>query len=234
MTPTSLLGVLLFLAVILPGLSWLWVSERRGPITPRPATVAFAELTGVGTAAALVALIPVLLLGSHTAFFLDVSVLVGHERVGPYLAANLWPAYLSVFAQLALGTALAGWTATLRRPRRTIFNPGSTVLHRILETDRVAEPVVDERQRAQAFMTLQTSDGTVIEGYLRCFPTNREEPYLAVESPLFLTRADSDGDRRSLQANAVVVNMHHIPYAAVRYEDPTPGATDSASEEPSS
>ena len=124
MTPTSLPGVLLFLAVILPGLSWLWVSERRGPITPRPATVAFAELTGVGTAAALVALIPVLLPGSHPPFFLDVSELMGRETVGPYLAANLWHAFGSVFAQLALGTVLAGWAATWRRPGRTIFNPG--------------------------------------------------------------------------------------------------------------
>ena len=38
-------------------------------------------------------------------------------------------------------------------------------------------------------MTLPTSDGTVIEGYLRCFRRIGKNRNLAVESPLFLTRA---------------------------------------------
>ena len=75
-------------------------------------------------------------------------------------------------------------------------------------------------------MFLQMTGGTVIQGYLRCFPADRNEPYLAVESPIRVGQADSQEEPEEKEADRVIVNMNHVEYAAVRYEeagDASPG-----------
>ena len=229
MAPTTILGVILFLAVLLPGFAWLWTSERRGPMVVRPATAAIAELAVVGTFVAAVAFGIVVSLGMWLSWLIDVPAWLVTGDPTAYLGENFWQAWASFFLQLVVGTALAvGAAAAIHRPGRTVFSAGGTVLHQVLEAERsVPRPTLaqDGAQSRQALMFLQMTDGTVIQAYSRCFPADRNEPYLAIESPISVGKADSEEDPEEKEADCVIANMNQVAYAAVRYEDP--GDTDS-------
>lgn len=188
----------------------------------RSPSVAIAELAVVGTFAAAVSFTLVALLGTALSWLVDVRAGLRAPDLAAFLADHIWQSLASFFLQILGGTLLAGGTAAIiRKPGRTTFHPGSTVLHQVLEDDRVsaerATEVVDG-QTVQAMVALTTSDGTVIEGYLRCFPADREESYLAVESPIFMTRDDGIGERVKQPADAVVVNLNHVVHAAIQYQ----------------
>lgn len=223
MAPSTILGVILFLAVLLPGFTWLWTSEQRGPMVVRPATVAIAQLAVVGTFVAAIAFALVVLLGTWFPWLVDVPAWLTSDDLKAYLGTHFWQAWASLFLQLVVGSALAFAAALLiRRPGRTVFNPGSTVLHQVLEAERSVPrpgPAQAGAQSRQALLFLQTLEGTIIQGYLRCFPADRNEPYLAVESPISAGVAGSGEALEEKKADCVIVNMNHVVYAAVRYED---------------
>ena len=233
MTPTSVLGVIVFLAVLLPGFTWLWTSERRGPMVTRSPSVAIAELAVVGTLAAAAAFTLVVLLGTRLSWLVDVPAWLRAGDLAVFLADHIWQAVASFFLQILGGTALAaGAAAILRRPGRTTFHPGSTVLHQVLEEDRVSaqrEREAGDGQTVQAMVALTTREGTVIEGYLRCFPADRDEPFLAVESPVFMTREDGVGERVKQPADAVIINLDQVVHAAVQYQTASTYESDTAS-----
>ena len=223
MAPTTILGVILFLAVLLPGFAWLWASERRGPMVVRPATVAIAELAVVGTFVAAVACGVVVFLGTRYSWLVDVPVWLTSDDPWAYLGEHFWQAWTSFFLQLVVGMALAvGAAAALRRPGRTVFSAGGTVLHQVLEAERSvprSAPVQDGAASRQALMFLQTTGGTVVQGYLRCFSADRNEPYLAIESPISVGKAGRQDPLEEREADCVIVNMNHVEYAAVRYDE---------------
>ena len=233
MTPTTVVGVIVFLAVLLPGFAWLWISERRGPMTTRSPSVAIAELAVVGTFAAAIAFTLVVLLGTALSWLVDVRAVLRATDLSAFLADHMWQSLASCFLQILGGTGLAGGLAAIaRKPGRTTFHPGSTVLHQVMEEDRVTaqrEKEVIDGQTVQAMVALTTRDGTVIEGYLRCFPADREESYLAIEAPIFMTRDDGIGERVKQPADAVVVNLDHIVHAAVQYQAGTGDGSDARS-----
>lgn len=228
MAPTSVLGAILFLSVLLPGFAWLWTSERRGPMTIRPPTVAIAELAVVGTLAAALVFALVALGGTRVGWLFDVSAWLRAPDATVYFANHFWQALASFGVQIVGGTAVAAGAATMARKRgNTVFDPGTTVLHQVMETDRVSserEKEVDARQSAPAVVALTMTDGTVVQGYLRCFPADRTESFLAVESPIFMSRQDGAGGRVKQPADAVVVNLHEVLHIAVQYGTAAPDA----------
>ena len=192
MAPTTVLGVILFLAVLLPGFAWLWESEKRGPMVVRPPTVAIAELAVVGTFSAALAFGFVVFLGIWCAWFVDISVWLTAKDPTAYLGTHFWQAWASLLLQLLVGGALAFVAAVLlRRSRRTVFNPGSTVLHQVLDASgprRLPAPRKQERNRARrcCFFRLwmaQSSKATCAvfrpTGTSRTWPSNRR--FLSVE-----------------------------------------------------
>ena len=194
----------------------------------RPPTVAIAELAVVGTLAAALVFALVAFGGTQVGWLFDVSAWLRVPDPAAYFANHFWQALGSFGVQIVGGTALAAGVAALARKRgNTIFDPGTTVLHQVMEADRVSserEKEVDARQSAPAVVALTTTDGTVIQGYLRCFPADRTESFLAVESPIFMSRQDGIGGRVKQPADALVVNLHEVVHVAVQYGEVTADA----------
>lgn len=206
MSSAALASTLLVGIVLLPGLVWLWVSERRIPRTARPGALAVAEASGIGAAATLMTSFLLFALGSWLEWPFAFGDWVSHPAA---FAVDLGRSPVGVafvlLAEPLLAAFGAGVLAAWIHRKKPVIAPGSTVLHEALGGD-----TGDETK----FVAITMKDGRIIEGWMGSYPTDPAERLLSVTAPIYVT---DPGEPVSSEAKAdqVIVNMDSVADIAV-------------------
>ena len=206
MSSAALASTLLVGIVLLPGLVWLWVSERRIPRTARPGALAVAEASGIGATATLITSFLMFALGSWLDWPFSFGEWVSRPSAfGTDLAESPVGVALVVLAEPLLAALGAGLLAAWIHRGKPVIAPGSSVLHETLGGDSGDET---------KFVAITMKDGRIIEGWMGSYPTEPAERFLSVTAPIYVT---DPGETVSAEARSdqVIVNMESVADIAV-------------------
>lgn len=223
--PSTFVGLLLFVVLLAPGLTYLLVAER-GPLPVRglsvlreSATVALTSIVFNGIA--LLAFAVTRALGPGLTPDVGRAVREGLPYLRTHYVAVTWWAV----GVLGLACVLAGsWgivlnatdrLATLRRRRwLRVLSPVGGVAHVSSWWKLLIDKEPDRRRR----VTCHLDDGTRVEGWLLSLNAGVEETGdrdLALSAPLTVTA--SSGDVREVRFGAVSLSARHIVAMYVDY-----------------
>lgn len=206
MSLAALVSTLVVGVILLPGLVWLWISERRIPRTARPGALAVAEASGIGATATLITSFLLFALGSWLDWpfgFPEWISKPGSLRAD--LARNPVGIALVVLLEPMLASLGAGFLAHWIHRQKPVIAPGSTVLHETLGSD------TGEKTK---FVAITMKDGRIIEGWVGSYPTDPAERFLSVTAPVYVT---DPGESESTEARSdeVIVSMDSVADIAV-------------------
>lgn len=188
--------------VLLPGLVWLWTSERRIPRTARPGALAVAEASGIGAAATLVTSFLLFALGSWLDWPFDFGEWLSCPSAFRADLAQHPVGLATVFvAEPILAAIGAGALANWLHRKRPVLDPGSTVLHETLGGD-------DGKEFSTRFAAVTMKDGRVIEGWVGSYSTDSTERFLSLTAPIYVTAAD--GTESETRSDEVILNMDNV------------------------
>lgn len=211
MIPGDLLGLILLLTAVAPGYVFIRTSERFHARPGRSAFLETAEVLVVGAACTTVAGLAAIALQEW--WFHDVFVDVrawaeqgnSYLRDVPFRLARSVGLVLLIACGTAYGAArLANWG------RRGDVVLGATVWRGAFGA------ASDEDKRA--WLAVHLHDGTVIEGYVKGYPTGASDVQaLALQRPIAITPSEG---LRSLVPNVdgAVINADQIAMIGVRIE----------------
>lgn len=195
---TFLVGLVLF-----PGLIWLWTSEKRIPRTARPGALAVAEVSGIGTAATVVASLLLFAIGSWTEWPFDFRDWVADPAAFRCdLAQNPFNLGAAVLVELAIAASLAGAVAVWIHRRKPVIAPGSTVLHETLGT-------ATGKELSTKFVAVTMRDGRLIEGWVGSYPADATERFLSVTAPIYVTEP-GEAERSQATSDEVILNLDSV------------------------
>jgi hypothetical protein len=237
--PTTLLGLLLFVALLAPGLAHTVRAQVNRPVVkPSPLREA-ARLALISLLSDLVALA---LFGAFRAWQPDRTPDAGRlvREPGPYFEAHY--AYLIAWGTgllaLACAVALAGAALQTSRPARWLKTAPGLRWALAAEGGAAQEPAwwrLFAARPERIHVGCQLADGTWISGELSSFSAESDETEnreLVLAGDLSI-RAAEDDDPVPYPASAIVVSARRIQYLAVTYitADP-PAAPDPAAPDP--
>lgn len=206
MSSAALASTLLVGIVLLPGLVWLWVSERRIPRTARPGALAVAEASGIGAAATLTTSFLLFALGSSLEWPFRFGEWVSRPSTfGVDLAQDPVGVAVVVLAEPLLAALGAGFLAAWIHRRKPVIAPGSSVLHETLGG------VTGTRTK---FVAITMKDGRTIEGWMGSYPTDPAERFLSVTAPIYVTDPGETVSSET-RSDEVIVNMDGVADIAV-------------------
>lgn len=222
MLPSTLLGLLLFLASVSPGYIYLRTYERRSFRDARTGLREVAEIVTVGALATTVASFVMLTVGQLTTAFLPLSGLLEGSR---YLREHPWQVIASAGSVLGLslqGCALVGSKLGGRAGGPTARTTMGTVWGSALR-----QPVGFGERRP--FATIETTNDTHIDGFILSVshaidPAQRE---IALRAPIGLSLPG--GVQQRLDAHIVIVPGTMIRTVSVRWMTPQSRKTDDSS-----
>lgn len=195
---TFLVGLVLF-----PGLIWLWTSEKRIPRTARPGALAVAEVSGIGTAATVVASLLLFVMGSWTEWPFDFRNWVASpETIRCELARHPLNLGAAVLVELVIAGSLAGAVAVFIHRKKPVIAPGSTVLHETLGTGA-------GKELSTKFVAVTMRDGRLIEGWVGSYPADATERFLSVTAPIYVTEP-GETERSQAASDEVIVNLDSV------------------------
>lgn len=206
MSSAALASTLLVGIVLLPGLVWLWVSERRIPRTARPGALAVAEASGIGAAATLTTSFLLFALGSSLEWPFRFGEWVSRPSTfGVDLAQDPVGVAVVVLAEPLLAALGAGFLAAWIHRRKPVIAPVSSVLHETLGG------VTGTRTK---FVAITMKDGRTIEGWMGSYPTDPAERFLSVTAPIYVTDPGETVSSET-RSDEVIVNMDGVADIAV-------------------
>lgn len=195
---TFLVGIVLF-----PGLIWLWTSEKRIPRTARPGALAVAEVSGIGTAATVVATLFVFAMGYCIQWpFGFRDWLAVPETIRGELAQHPLNLGAAVLIELTIAASLAGAFAVWIHRKKPVIAPGSTVLHETLGTGT-------GKELSTKFVAVTMRDGRLIEGWVGSYPADATERFLSVTAPIYITEP-GETERSQAASDEVIVNLDSV------------------------
>lgn len=222
MPSAALASTLLVGIVLLPGLAWLWIAERRIPRTARPGALAVAEASGIGTAATLVTSLLFFVLGSWLEWPFDFGTWLSHPAsFRTDLVRNPVGLAAVLVAEPVLAAVGAGSFATWVHRKKPVFAPGSTVLHEVLGGAGA--------ELSTRFVAVTMRDGRVIEGWMGSYSTDPAERFLSLAAPIHVTAAD--GAASGAASDELIVNLDSVVDIGV-LERPDASETDSTESPP--
>lgn len=212
MLPYTTLGLLIFVAVLVPGLVWLRISEARIFRPQRSPVLEVAELAILGccfTAGAALLVATLSLVWSPP--LLDILVWTTASNMSDYLLGNLPQFVLSGFLTVALSIIFAAGSArVVYRGRTANLRSWYTVwqeLHEIAKAD------------ANPFLGLDLTDGQVIEGVLHRCPTHGDDKQVSLRAPIYYQ--DEETKERVLSdLDVAIISESKIVKAGVIFLDP--------------
>lgn len=155
MIPSSVVGLLLFVACLGPGYVYVRLVERSEPRADRSTLHEAVEFLVVGAVTSTIAVAVVLIVARYS-HWLDPESLGTHTR--HYVVVHPIRASSAVLAVLVLsygGAALAALAA--RAGKETGHKPGSSAWMELLRTDAKDPPLI---------VTVEMRDGRKVSGYL--------------------------------------------------------------------
>lgn len=212
MLPYTTLGLLIFVAVLIPGLVWLRVSEARVFRPQRSPVLEVTELAILGfcfTTGAALLVAALSLVWSPP--LLDILVWITTPNMSDYLLGNLPQFILSGLSTVALSITFAAGTARIvYRGRTADLRSWYTVwqeLHKLSQAD------------ASPFLGLDLTDGQVIEGVLHRCPTHEGNKQVSLRAPIYYQ--DEETKERVLSdLDVAIISESNIVKAGVIFLDP--------------
>ncbi len=212
MIPTTVLGLLLFVAVLGPGYAWVRYTETRSPRPQRSGVLEAADVVFIGAFATTLALVAVFIVGPLVTEFPRLHEVVqdaqGFLRDRPYdaFASAAAVLVLSVGGTLAVASVIYG-------KREKPIRPGSTVWHDVFR--------VGGKHR-DISVSVQVTGGRIVEGLFlsHVMDTDAKEKDLALQAPLYMwTEQQEDGHRQRLVLpnDRVIIPGSSIEIVWVRY-----------------
>lgn len=201
--PSSLIGLVLFAAFVLPGYVWTRVVETRRPRPNRSGLTEAADLVFTGLLATTAATIIVVSVGE-----MSFGQLLREGEV--YLQSDLQLTLTSLLATIVLSTAGAGLLA-LAVFRRSDdigrIRPGSTVWFDALTMTGTGKPIVE----------IHLKDGTRYWGALLSLSVDPDEevPDIVLFPRLWI--AEGDDEPREYRLDSVIVRGSEIRDVRVRH-----------------
>lgn len=110
MIPTTVAGLVLFIALLTPGYVWVRATERRVFRPSRSVVLEVAEIVTFGVIFSGAALLLLLAIAEWTGIPLPTAATLARSG-GAYLRTNPWASLLSLFALIAVGSGLAALMA---------------------------------------------------------------------------------------------------------------------------
>jgi hypothetical protein len=198
-TPTTLLGLVIFAASLGPGYIYERVAELRRPHTDRSALVESVEMVVIGSAFSLLAAMVVIAVANATGW-LSVDRLV--DNPARYLVRRGAAGVAAVAATVALSYIAAALAALLaNRGQSVSIYPGGNPWHHVFLKRRPTD--------SSAFVTVLMHDGTRIAGALAAYTLEQaEEREIALVRPLALQEAGADA--KPLDEDFVLVRESEI------------------------
>jgi Family of unknown function (DUF6338) len=204
--PTTLFGVLLFLAGIGPGYVYVRIAERREPQVRRSALLEAAGLLVIGgLTTGLAALI--VLIATDATGLMNVEALIKYGT--RYVASEPLPVLVAVFITLLLSyTGAIGLALIVYRGRKATVYPNRSVWWEAIGEAKNAGPV---------FATLELRDGRVVDGYVHAYTidpdTDRRD--MSLQRPIFV-RPSGRVDRTPLNVDYLVLPDTEIVYVSLQ------------------
>lgn len=212
MIPATLLGLVVFLAVLGPGYVWVRYAETRSPRPQRSGVLEAADVIFIGAFATTLSLVVLFAAGPPLAGFPSLSDVA--EDVPGFLRTRPYEAVAGAGFAIALsvsGTLFVAWVRY--RHREKSIRPGSTVWHDVFGragADRLVS------------VSVELSDGRFVEGLFlsHVMDPDAEEKDLALQAPLHMWTAPEQGTPRQrlvLAAQRVIIPGTQIRTVWVQY-----------------
>ena len=231
--PTTAVGLLIFIVLLAPGLTWVGYRSASRPVT-KP--TALRELGTIALVSVIWDVLALLLFGivrvilpTHTP---DVGALLRDSH--RYLTAHGPYVFWWVAGLLAATCAAALTTARVAHSEL-----GSTILE--LGPVKAQQPTGSVTtspawwlmfqdqppDNTRVYVGVNLDDGTYLGGYLLSYSPNSDETAdrdLVLSGTIDYVSADGKEKRADLGVGAVIVSAHHIKYLTVSYvaTPPTP------------
>ena len=220
--PTTLLGLVLFVVVLVPGLAFALIRERHSPDRPMSAFRETSLVACVSIACNLVALgVFGIVRASAPTATPDVGRLIRTPAVylrSDYLSLFWWSVGILLLALLLstlLGSgALAKWSPT-RRPAR------------LLTLDRAPDSAAsgwwllfEQHPEADVHVGCQLTDGSYLSGWLHSYDSlasDSPDRDLTIAAPIAYRPPGSTEISRLSRVGAVIVSARQIAFLSVSY-----------------
>jgi small nuclear ribonucleoprotein (snRNP)-like protein len=201
--PSSLTGLVLFAALVLPGYVWIRAAEKWHPRPERSGLTEVAELVFIGLVASTTAVTLVIWVGDLN---LDQMVREGSD----YLLADpqlIVTSALSVMLLSTVGAALAALAAYRRPDGIGRIRPGSTVWFDALTAKNAGKPVVE----------VNLKDGTRYWGAVHSFSVDpdREVPDVVLFPLVWI--AVNNEEPRQLPVDSLIIRGTEVRDVRVRH-----------------
>ena len=214
MLPYTTLGLLIFVAVLVPGFVWLRVSEARVFRPRRSPVLEVTELAILGccfTTGAALLIAALSLVWSPP--LLNIPTWMMTSNMAEYLLSNLPQFALFTLLTISLSIAFAAGTARIVYRGRSADPPSwYTVWQELHERSQ---------GNASPFLGLDLIDGQVIEGYLHRYPTpeSDNDNQVSLCAPIYYQ--DKETKERVLSnLDVAIISESKIVKAGVIFLDP--------------
>lgn len=212
--PTTLFGILLFLAGIGPGYVYVRIAERREPQVQRSALLEAAGLLVIGGLTTGVAALIVLVVADKTDQ-VDLEALV--RRGTNYVATDPIPVLVAALVTLLLsyGAAVSLALIVYRGKKASIYPNRSVWWQTIGEAKDTggAKDTREAKATRPVFATLELKDGRVVDGYVHAYTIDMDSDRrdISLQRPIFV-RAPWQIKRTALGVDYLVVPDSEIVY----------------------
>jgi hypothetical protein len=224
MVPSTLLQVVLLIALFAPGYVWVRVAEVRRPRPERSGLFETSEFAVVGVCASAAALGVAILISS---FFPQVFAEPEAWASSGWEYARQHLVEAASSTVLVLAIALGGTWALARFLHRNLpplYGPERTVWSDVLGRSGTR---VDDMHSEVAFLAAHMIDGRIVEGFLRSFPSSTSSPVedVALQAPIFIRKNEGSPRTKIESTDYLILRLSQVADVSVRFEErrvPTP------------